>query len=112
MLFRRFSFAPFHNTHNLGLGRRARLALAAALHSAIAGHSQRRLRELFDLHEAPVFARALALLSARLQLDALSMLPLCARLQLWPYLPAEVRRSGLALAPGEAVDKRDKRLAA
>jgi|GEM_PF-3155234 len=89
MHFYRFSFAPFYRSAG---GRRARSALAGALRSAIAAHSLRRLRELFDLHPASAFAQALGLLPLRAQLDALSLLPATARWQLWPYLPAELRR--------------------
>jgi len=91
MLFRRFPFAPFHRPQSAG--RLARSALARALYSAIAMHSLRRLRELFELHAPADFARALALLPLRAQLDALSMLALPARLQLWPYLPCALRRA-------------------
>jgi len=95
MLFRRFSFAPFHSAQN---GRRAHFALVQALRSAIARHSARRLHELFELHEAPAFAHALSRLPLRTQLDALSMLSFCARSQLWPHLPAHVRRAAQPLS--------------
>jgi len=97
MLFRRFAFAPFHRTANSA--RRGHLALAAALRSAIGGHSRRRLCELFELHKPTAFARALSLLPLRAQLDALSMLSSTVRWQLWPYLSADVRRALLPLAP-------------
>jgi len=93
MLFRRFSFAPFHHTQN-----QSRFALAQALRSAIARHSVRRLHELFELHESPAFARALSQLPLRAQLDALSLLPTTARGQLWPYLSTDIRRHWLSAA--------------
>jgi len=96
MLLHRFSFdSPFHTPQNTG--RFVRRALAKAQRSAIAGHSLRRLQELFDLHDPGTFARALSLLPVRMQLDALSLLPLPARLQLWPHLPCAVRRASLPL---------------